>query len=77
MGKALSCYGWGLARPLLGCGGHLSVPYMVVAGETVFPWPMIDVLWPDAVFTLCRLGQFVKGLLCSLPASCTTLACCC
>lgn len=44
MGEALGCYGWGLARPLLGCDGHLSVPYMVVAGETVFPWPMIDVL---------------------------------
>lgn len=76
MGEALGCYGWGLALPLLSYDRHLSVPCMV-AGGIVFPWPMIDVLWPDSAFALCRLGQLVKGLLCSLPASCTTLACCC
>jgi hypothetical protein len=69
MGGGWLCY-------CLACDGHLSVPCMV-AGGTVFPWPTVDVLWPDKAFTLRRLGQFIKGLLCSLPASCTTLACCC
>lgn len=62
--------GW-YALPLLGCDGGSQCS---LRGSW---WPVVGGLWLGTAFTLFRLGQVKKGLLCSLPAPCTTLLCCC